>query len=93
MATFTEQLEAPRGLAWDGDGTVYVADQAGSAVFSFPSGKLAATQTSRVVDLHDAFGLALLGEQDPGFAEAKGQAATTGFLWGAILVMAAMFTV
>merc|ERR1719265_681220 len=69
VATLTDQLEAPRGLVWDGDGTVYVADQAGSVVYSFPSGKLAATKTSRVVTLHDAFGLALLSESDKGYQD------------------------
>lgn len=89
VATFTDQLEAPRGLVWDGDGTVYVADQAGSVVYSFPSGKLAATQTSRVVDLHDAFGLALLSENDAGF-QAKNHGSTAGFFWCLPLVAAAM---
>jgi len=97
VATFTDQLEAPRGLVWDGDGTMYVADQAGNVVYSFPSGKLAATQTSRVVDLHDAFGLALLGENDPGFqadaAKSQGATATASFLWGSALVLAMMVTV
>jgi DNA-binding beta-propeller fold protein YncE len=87
VATFTDQLEAPRGLAWDGDGTVYVADQAGSVVYSFPSGKLAATQTSRVVTLHDAFGVALLSELDPGFTE-KSQGVTAGLFLSFALVLA-----
>merc|ERR1719160_2124526 len=80
VATFTDQLEAPRGLAWDGDGTVYVADQAGSVVYSFPSGKMAATQISRVVVLHDAFGVALFSSLDDGYVE-KGQGAAAGFFW------------
>lgn len=94
VATFLDQLEAPRGLVWDGDGTVYVADQAGSVVYSFPSGKLAATKQSRVVVLHDAFGVALVSENDPGFAEqfkAKNQGVSTGFLWSLTIVLAATF--
>eukprot|EP00746_Dinoflagellata_sp_MGD_P014801 gnl/MRDRNA2_/MRDRNA2_132596_c0_seq1.p1 gnl/MRDRNA2_/MRDRNA2_132596_c0~~gnl/MRDRNA2_/MRDRNA2_132596_c0_seq1.p1 ORF type:complete len:405 (-),score=88.88 gnl/MRDRNA2_/MRDRNA2_132596_c0_seq1:97-1311(-) len=89
VATFTDQLEAPRGLVWDGDGTVYVADQAGSVVYSFPSGKLAATKASRVVDLHDAFGLALLSASDPGYEE-KSHGTTAGFVLSFALVAAIM---
>ena len=40
MVTLADSFQAPRGLAWDGDGTIFVADQAGSMVYSFPSGRL-----------------------------------------------------
>jgi hypothetical protein len=61
----TTQLQSPRGLAWDGDGTVFVADQAGSMVYSFPSGRIAAASLSRTTSLHDAFGLAIVSKDDP----------------------------
>lgn len=71
VATFTETMETPRGMVWDGDGTVYVADQVGSTVYSFASGILpdASNQPEmkRTVSLNDAFGVALLTEDDPGF--------------------------
>lgn len=92
VGTFTDQLEAPRGLVWDGDGTIYVADQAASAVLSFPSGKLGAAQMTRVTTLHDAFGLALLTEEDGCFKginqESKG--ATMNFFWGLTLAATAV---
>jgi hypothetical protein len=61
----TTQLQSPRGLAWDGDGTVFVADQAGSIVYSFPSGRIAPAGLSRTTALHDAFGLAIISKDDP----------------------------
>jgi len=68
VITFTDTLEAPRGIVWDGDGTVYVADQGGNTIYSLPVGRLAATSAERVVDLHDAYGLALLSETDPAWS-------------------------
>jgi sugar lactone lactonase YvrE len=62
--TMISSMQAPRGLAWDGDGTIFVADQAGSMVYSFPSGRLAGASTTRVTQLHDAFGLALVSADD-----------------------------
>merc|ERR1719506_733195 len=61
----TTALQSPRGLAWDGDGTVFVADQAGSMVYSFPSGRIAPAALSRTTSLHDAFGLAIISKDDP----------------------------
>jgi len=65
VVTLSDSFQQPRGLAWDGDGTVFVADQAGSMVYSFPSGRLAPAHTARVTQLHDAFGLALVSLDDP----------------------------
>lgn len=31
----TKQLQTPRGCAWDGDGTIYVADKGASSVYAF----------------------------------------------------------
>lgn len=61
----TTQLQSPRGLVWDGDGTVFVADQASSMVYSFPSGRIAPASLSRTTALHDAFGLAIISKDDP----------------------------
>jgi len=37
IATIAESMNGPRGCVWDGDGTVYVADETGNKVVSFPS--------------------------------------------------------
>lgn len=37
IATISEKMKGPRGCAWDGDGTVYVADEVSNQVWSFPA--------------------------------------------------------
>lgn len=37
LATVSGYLQEPRGCAWDGDSTVYVADKATNALYQFPS--------------------------------------------------------
>lgn len=41
IATISTGFHSPRGCAWDGDGTIYVADKGGQAVFSFPANQRA----------------------------------------------------
>lgn len=65
VTTFTDKIQAPRGIAFDGDATAYVADQGSQAVYSFPCGLLAPAGISRIVGFHDVFGLAILTENDP----------------------------
>lgn len=65
VTTFTNQIQAPRGIVFDGDATAYVADQGSQAVYSFPCGILAPVGISRIVGFHDVFGLAILNENDP----------------------------
>jgi sugar lactone lactonase YvrE len=61
-------LSDPRGLAWDGGDTVYVADEGAGSVFSFPSGRLIeGAPLEKTVDLDGAFGLAVLTEMDEAF--------------------------
>merc|ERR1719444_292879 len=58
---FVSSLVEPRGLVWDGDNTIYVADQATNKVYSFPAGRMmgdAPLTTSVVLD--GPFGVALL---------------------------------
>mmetsp|Transcript_103157 Transcript_103157/g.188298 ORF Transcript_103157/g.188298 Transcript_103157/m.188298 type:complete len:355 (-) Transcript_103157:27-1091(-) len=55
-------LDRPRGCAWDGDGTVYVADEGGRAVLSFPSsshnrGRLRA---SKLFEVQGPYGIAVV---------------------------------
>lgn len=66
--TLTDSLDSPRGLVWDGDNTVYVADGQAGKIWSIPSGRLASNlPVSSVVEFRDAFGLALLTANDPFF--------------------------
>eukprot|EP00930_Biecheleria_cincta_P062041 TRINITY_DN47555_c0_g1_i1.p1 TRINITY_DN47555_c0_g1~~TRINITY_DN47555_c0_g1_i1.p1 ORF type:complete len:397 (-),score=76.74 TRINITY_DN47555_c0_g1_i1:40-1230(-) len=58
-------LSQPKGLAWDGDQTLYVADEAASAVYSLPVGRLMENAPlTRSAVLNGAFGLALFSEFD-----------------------------
>ena len=36
----TDKLLEPRGYVWDGDGTIFVADRGGGAVYGLPSNSL-----------------------------------------------------
>lgn len=66
--TLTDQIHSPRGLVWDGDNTVFVADSEVGRIWSFPSGRLSDGQPLDIaVDLDDAYGLALLQESDDGY--------------------------
>lgn len=61
VAELSGTLSSPRGLAWDGDYTMFVADEEGSTVYSFPCGRLAAgLQFSTVVSVHRPVGLSLV---------------------------------
>jgi len=61
VTSVTNRLVNPRGCAWDGDGTVYVADRGANAVFSFPGNmpELSMVEVSKAVDFDDAFGVAV----------------------------------
>jgi len=61
VAEVTSTLTHPRGCAWDGDGTVYVADRAG-AVYSFAGNmhNIGGAEVSRAFEVEDAFGLGVL---------------------------------
>mmetsp|Transcript_102930 Transcript_102930/g.332085 ORF Transcript_102930/g.332085 Transcript_102930/m.332085 type:complete len:335 (+) Transcript_102930:111-1115(+) len=61
VVAVSDRLTNPRGCAWDGDGTVYVADRGANAVYSFASNMptLSAAQLSKTVDFQDAFGVAV----------------------------------
>eukprot|EP00419_Tripos_fusus_P007243 CAMPEP_0172673456 /NCGR_PEP_ID=MMETSP1074-20121228/12156_1 /TAXON_ID=2916 /ORGANISM="Ceratium fusus, Strain PA161109" /LENGTH=434 /DNA_ID=CAMNT_0013490757 /DNA_START=148 /DNA_END=1452 /DNA_ORIENTATION=- len=71
VTRFVSTLAQPRGMVWDGDQTVYVADQAAHAVWSFPVGRVVnSAPITRSVALHGAFGVALLSQLDPGYLAA-----------------------
>eukprot|EP00747_Dinoflagellata_sp_TGD_P190978 gnl/TRDRNA2_/TRDRNA2_53697_c0_seq1.p1 gnl/TRDRNA2_/TRDRNA2_53697_c0~~gnl/TRDRNA2_/TRDRNA2_53697_c0_seq1.p1 ORF type:complete len:435 (-),score=83.07 gnl/TRDRNA2_/TRDRNA2_53697_c0_seq1:74-1378(-) len=89
-----ESFDQPRGIVWDGDGTLYVADKSGR-IYSMPCGQLGAQPISRAVNLHDAFGLAIVKGTDPAFKKyeeekkAKGSASTVSL---AALILAASWS-
>jgi len=65
---FARGLIEPRGLVWDGDQTLYVADQASNNVWSFPVGRLVeGAPLTRSVALSGAFGVALFSASDNAF--------------------------
>jgi len=71
VTKFVSTLAEPRGMVWDGDQTVFVADQAAHAVWSFPVGRVVNNAPiTRSVALHGAFGVALLSQLDPGYIAA-----------------------
>jgi hypothetical protein len=62
ITTISNKLIKPRGITWDGDGTVFVADKGGNAVYSFPGNMEAITPQPlvKVVDFEDAFGVTVM---------------------------------
>eukprot|EP00927_Polykrikos_kofoidii_P054562 TRINITY_DN48971_c0_g1_i1.p1 TRINITY_DN48971_c0_g1~~TRINITY_DN48971_c0_g1_i1.p1 ORF type:complete len:443 (-),score=65.44 TRINITY_DN48971_c0_g1_i1:188-1516(-) len=65
---FAVGLSQPRGLVWDGDNTVFAADQGSNTVWSFPIGRLMNNvPITKTVEFTGAFGLALLQEGDIAF--------------------------
>mmetsp|Transcript_15672 Transcript_15672/g.37766 ORF Transcript_15672/g.37766 Transcript_15672/m.37766 type:complete len:333 (-) Transcript_15672:125-1123(-) len=69
-AEVSGDLLRPRSCAWDGDGTVYVADmgvengvgQKGGAIYAFPGSmrSIGPQRMTKMVDFENAFGLALV---------------------------------
>jgi len=62
IATISDVFEEPRGCAWDGDGTIYVADKKTGSVSSFAGNmrNLAPAPVSLTVKFEDAFGVAVV---------------------------------
>lgn len=60
-ATVSDIITKPRGCTWDGDGTVYVADKDGNAIFSFPSGMhtIGPAEVVKIFTLEDPYGVAV----------------------------------
>lgn len=54
-------LNRPRGCAWDGDGTVYVADEGDRAVLSFPSSShnRGRMHASKLFEVQEPYGIAV----------------------------------
>jgi sugar lactone lactonase YvrE len=56
-----DSLVAPRGCAWDGSSTVYIADRSGNALSFFPSSmhSLELAQVHKMITVEDPFGVAV----------------------------------
>jgi len=75
----SSETKSPVGIAWDGDGTVYVADSEQNKVFSFPSGALLSHHLTTVCETelggakHGVHGLAIVQvAEKPAAAAARG---------------------
>jgi sugar lactone lactonase YvrE len=57
----SDELQQPRGCAWDGEGQLYVADRKAHAVFALPAPMLSLGRTEpvKVLDMEEAFGVAV----------------------------------
>lgn len=66
VALISNKLRKPRGCAWDGDGTVYVADRGANTVWSFAGNMhtLSRATLNRAFTYEDPFGLAVLISTD-----------------------------
>merc|ERR1719420_1306146 len=77
IATVSDGLLAPRGCAWDGDSTVYVADKSANTIYSFAGNmhNLAPARLTKFATFDDAFGLAVVQGSAPAAL------ALLAFLW------------
>lgn len=91
---FAIGLGSPRGVCWDGDNTVYVADEAQDTVWSFPSGRhMENAPLTKTVEFAGAYGIAMLTKEDILFmlkAGAWGPSAFGGRLLSAIATVFAV---
>eukprot|EP00928_Gymnodinium_smaydae_P079858 TRINITY_DN63690_c0_g1_i1.p1 TRINITY_DN63690_c0_g1~~TRINITY_DN63690_c0_g1_i1.p1 ORF type:complete len:514 (-),score=61.14 TRINITY_DN63690_c0_g1_i1:18-1451(-) len=87
-------LGDPRGIVWDSDNTVYVADTSGGTVWSMPSGRLMdSVPVTKSVEFEGAFGVALLMQSDPGWLLVGGEKTTNTWLTVMLIVFAVCLAV
>lgn len=101
IATIYTKMSGPRGCAWDGDGTVYVADRDGNKIMSFPSNMLTLSpQRLKTVTSTDGWqpeGLAVFHSQDedvnavPTYDDVNGD--LIFWIFAAVLAVVGMFMV
>lgn len=87
-AKVSETLKHPRGCAWDGDGTVFVADRGQNAIYAFAGNMhaLGHAELTKAYEVEDAFGLAVaVSPQGPG-----GVKSAAGIVQPALVVSAFM---
>jgi len=68
MIDVSKDLQAPRGLIWDRDDTMYVADETLGNVWSFPCGRMMSNiPLTKALHMDGAHSLALVSSSDPAF--------------------------
>lgn len=92
---FVQGLSTPKGLAFDGDMTAYVADDKTGIVHGFPVGRLMDdAPATKTVEVNGSYGLCMLKADMPGFqrsiVEYAGAYEGYGSAWKALFV--ALFT-
>jgi hypothetical protein len=55
----TDQVKKPTSMLWDGDGTIYVADNGNGAIYSFASGSVSPHALDKIIDAGEVWGLAV----------------------------------
>jgi len=66
---FVKSIATPRGLVFDKDQTMYVADEQNGHVWSFPIGRMMTNAPiTKAVTMAGAYGLVILSTDDPAFA-------------------------
>jgi len=53
----TDLVKKPTSMLWDGDGTVYVADNGNGAIYSFASGSVSPHELDKIIDAGEVWGL------------------------------------
>mmetsp|Transcript_71759 Transcript_71759/g.158695 ORF Transcript_71759/g.158695 Transcript_71759/m.158695 type:complete len:423 (+) Transcript_71759:187-1455(+) len=92
LAEFATGLMSPRGLAWDGDQTLFVADEAGDTVYSFPVGRMTGdAPLAKSAQLRGAFGVAIFSSEDKAFSLGQTGGSTAAqrpgpYIWALALV-------
>jgi hypothetical protein len=56
----TDLVKKPTAMLWDGDGTVYVADNGAGAIYSFASGSVSPHALDKIIDAGEIFGMDIL---------------------------------
>mmetsp|Transcript_33162 Transcript_33162/g.95420 ORF Transcript_33162/g.95420 Transcript_33162/m.95420 type:complete len:372 (-) Transcript_33162:42-1157(-) len=84
VTVVASDLENPRGCAWDGESTVFVADRSADGVFAISGPPLSMTEASstKVVHFEGAFGVAVFSSDRRSSA-----AAASAALWAALLAL------
>jgi len=68
IVEFATGLLTPMGLVWDGDQTLFVADEAGDSVYSMPVGRFAPdAPLEKSAILRGPFGVAMFSSEDKAF--------------------------
>jgi len=56
----TDLVKKPTAMLWNGDGTIFVADNVGGAIYSFASGSVSPHALDKIIDAGEVWGLDIL---------------------------------